>query len=171
MTTISWGQFNAITGTASKGGSEDHQLGFGLNYTWPSTGLSCRMGFDNKFKGQASLAFRNYGSYSWSFFGVELNYIVNETDFDFGNLEGFGYAGIGRGTISFKDQYYQTLGLENYNWIGFNVGVGAELFPDAFKNKIGIIGKLGFGSYGTYGVETATAMGLLFGGAVHYYIK
>jgi hypothetical protein len=171
VTTYSWTQINAITASSPKRRSDDHNIGIGLNYTWPSSGISCRIGINDKFKGQVSLAMRNYGIYSWSLLGLEMNYIFNATKLDFGDLEGFGYAGIGRGTISWKDPTYQSLGFENFHWTGFNIGVGAELFPDVLKNKVGIIGKLGFGSYGSYGAETIVATGLLYGGAIHYYIK
>lgn len=171
MSTISWSQLNPISASMPKRRGNDHKFGVGVNYTWPSSGVSCRFGFNEKFKSQVSLAYRNYGVYAWSLIGVELNYIFGESNLGFGDLEGFGYAGIGRGTISWKDPLYQSLGIENYHWTGYNLGVGAELFPDAFKNKIGIIGKLGFGSYGSYGVETVLATGLLYGGAIHFYIK
>ncbi len=170
-TTYTWAQYSSLLASSPKRRGNDHKFGIGLNYTWPSTGVSCRIGFNDKIKSQVSLSYRNYGVYAWSLIGVELNYIFGDSKLGFGDLEGFGYAGIGRGTISWKDPVYQSIGLENYHWTGYNLGVGAELFPDAFKNKVGIIGKIGFGSYGSYGVETIVATGLLYGGAIHYYIK
>ena len=166
-----YSQINAITAKAPSSRGSDHTIGVGFNYMWPSSGISARIGITEKLKSQVSFSYRGYGVYSWSNIGVELNYVFADTQMGFGDLEGFGYGGVGRGTIKWKDPLYQQLGIENFHWFSYNLGVGAEIFPDVFKSKLGIIAKLGFGSYGSYGLTTSVATGLLYGGAIHYYIK
>lgn len=156
--------------TARRRGN-DHKIGVGINYSYPAPGLSARFKIADQIKLQASLSYKNYGLYSWNMIGAEVNYIFKESDTGIGQIDPFGYASFGRGTIKWTDPFLQSLIKENYHWYGWNIGAGAEWYPEFLNENVGIIAKLGFGSYGSYGITAGVATGLLYGGGIHYYFN
>ena len=165
----SFAQSNKIT--ASRRGGSEHKMGVGINYSYPAAGISARFKVADQIKVQGTFSYKNYGTYSWNVIGAEVNYIFKESNTGIGQIDPFGYASFGRGTIKFTDPLLQSLIKENFHWYGWNIGAGAEWFPEILDERIGIIAKLGFGSYGTYGLSTGVRSGLLYGGGIHYYFN
>ncbi len=160
---------NGIESGRSRG--NDHKFGIGVNYSYPAPGVSARIGINDNFKVQASYSFKGYDYYNWSVLGIEANYIFTQSNTSIGQIDPFIYAGFGRGTLKWTDPMIQKIITENYHWNGWNIGGGAEWFPEILDEKLGIIAKLGFGSYGTYGLNTSVATGLIYGGGIHYYFN
>jgi hypothetical protein len=88
----------------------------------------------------------------------------------------FLYLGGGMGVTNWKGDYFWYFGGDwekTQEWIGYNLGIGVEVFPSFFNNNIGITSKIGFGSYATANMYGGSSNGghLMFGGSMFYYIK
>jgi hypothetical protein len=147
-------------------------FGVGINYTYPAPGLSAKYQLSEQLKVQASVFRRSYDfdiyTYTWSMYGVELDYCFKENKIKKGAVSPFLMAGLGRGQVNLSefDEF-------DGSWWAYQVGAGIEWFPKMLDGNLGLTWKLGYGSVGySDGFSDINIRGvLLYGFAAHYYIK
>lgn len=166
----------------------NHQLGMGFNYTSPAPGLSVKLPFSKSNQIQLSYSSREYDwnyfglvgwGYKWKFYGVEyIHRFLNNKGLIGGKhiYVPFVYIGGGLGQTKWNNDYFYYFGGEwerVQDWVGYNLGMGVEVFPAIFNDNIGIVSKLGFGSYASANSFGGSSNGghLLFGGSMFYYLK
>ncbi len=156
-------------------GNGNRTFGIGLNYMFPSPGLSIKFGLTENIKIQATAMYRTYGiggySYSWSMLGAELHYCFNESDLGRGSLLPFVYAGGGRGGLRYDEAF--GFADNTFSWWSYNVGGGLEWFPEILNNNLGFTSKIGYGSIGSGSGFGAVAIkgAFMYGFGIHYYFK
>jgi hypothetical protein len=160
------------SGMASKSSKGKRTFGIGVNYTFPAPGLSAKFAISEKLKLQGSFFRRVYdygfGSYSWSMYGLEADYCFKEDKIKRGSVSPFVFVGGGRGVIDMSE-----IGDYEASFWAYNIGGGLEWYPKFLQNNLGITWKLGYGSIGGSSEFGSVSMRgiLLYGFAIHYYIK
>ncbi len=156
--------FSALNLFAQDG---NRNLGFGIQSSFPTYGLSARVGITDQVLAQAIVAPFSASSgdfgYSVTFYGARGLYRFTESD---RTAVPYAFAGAGliRSTVKMG-----TLGSTSSNMLGWNIGAGVELFP-GFLDNLGASLELGYGAMNVSSLGVSlNAMNFGFG--LHYYVN
>jgi hypothetical protein len=145
----------------------NRNLGFGLQSSFPTYGLSAKIGVSDQLLCQAivapfSSAKSSTFSYTMNFYGVRANYRLSDPE---STLVPYGFVGTGviRSTYNFMGS------KSSSNYLGWNIGAGLEFFPN-FLDNLGASAELGYGSMNINTLGTAVR-GVSLGLGLHYYVK
>lgn len=156
--------FTAFNLSAQDG---NRNIGVGLQSSFPTYGLSARIGITDQILAQAIIApfsssAGDFG-YSINFYGGRGIYRFTESD---RTAVPYAFAGAGliRSTLKLG-----TMGTTSTNMLGWNIGAGLEFFP-GFLDNLGASVELGYGAMnvGTTGISLA---GINYGVGIHYYFN
>ena len=156
--------FSAFQLSAQDG---NRNIGVGIQSSFPTFGLSARVGITDQVMAQAIVAPFSASSgdfgYSVTFYGARGIYRFTESD---RTAVPYAFAGAGliRSTLKMG-----SLGSTSSNMLGWNLGAGLEFFP-GFLDNLGASVELGYGAMnvGTTGISVA---GVNYGVGIHYYFQ
>lgn len=156
--------FSALQLSAQDG---NRNIGVGIQSSFPTFGLSARVGITDQVMAQAIVAPFSASSgdfgYSVTFYGARGIYRFTESD---RTAVPYAFAGAGliRSTLKMG-----SLGSTSSNMLGWNLGAGLEFFP-SFLDNLGASVELGYGAMnvGTTGISVA---GVNYGVGIHYYFQ
>lgn len=156
--------FSAFQLSAQDG---NRNIGIGVQSSFPTFGLSARIGVTEQIQVQPIIAPFSASSgdfgYSVTFFGARGIYRFTETD-RVAVPYGFAGAGLIRSTLKMG-----SLGSQSSNMLGWSLGAGLEFFP-GFLDNLGASVELGYGSMNV-GAAGASISGVTYGVGLHYYIN
>jgi hypothetical protein len=145
----------------------NRNLGFGLQSSFPTYGLSAKIGISDRLLAQAIVApFNSVKStdfgYSVNFFGARGNYRLSDPD---ASVVPFAFAGAGviRSSLNFMGTKSTT------NYLGWSLGAGLEFFP-GFLDNLSASAEIGYGSMNVSSVGV-TVSGISLGIGVHYFVN
>jgi hypothetical protein len=145
----------------------NRNLGFGLQSSFPTYGLSAKIGISDRLLGQAiaapfaSAKSKDFG-YSVNFFGARANYRLSDPD-----ASAVPYAFAGAGIIRSSMTFMGNKTTNSY--LGWNLGAGIEFFP-GFADNLSASAELGYGSMNVNSAGISVS-GLSFGLGLHYYVN
>jgi hypothetical protein len=157
--------FLIVNSTYAQDGNRN--LGFGLQSSFPTYGLSAKFGISEKLLGQvivapfASAKSKDFG-YSVNFFGARANYRLSDPD-----ASAVPYAFAGAGVIRSSMTFMGNKTTNSY--LGWNLGAGIEFFP-GFADNLSASAELGYGSMNVNSAGISVS-GLSFGLGLHYYVN
>lgn len=145
----------------------NRNLGFGLQSSFPTFGLSAKIGISDRLLAQAIVApftsakSKDFG-YSVNFFGARGNYRLSDPD---ASVVPYAFAGAGviRSSLNFMGTKSTT------NYLGWSLGAGLEFFP-GFADNLGVSGELGYGSMNVNSVGVSVS-GISLGIGLHYFVN
>jgi hypothetical protein len=145
----------------------NRNLGFGLQSSFPTYGLSAKIGISDRLLGQAiaapftSAKSKDFG-YSVNFFGARGNYRLSDPD---ASVVPYAFAGAGviRSSLNFMGSKSTT------NYLGWSLGAGLEFFP-GFLDNMSASAEIGYGSMNVSSVGV-TVSGISLGIGLHYFVN
>lgn len=145
----------------------NRNLGFGLQSSFPTYGLSAKIGISDRVLAQAIIApfasakSKDFG-YSVNYFGARGIYRLSDPD---ASVVPFAFAGAGviRSSMNFMGTKSTT------NYLGWSLGAGLEFFP-GFLDNLGVSAELGYGSMNVNSVGVSVSS-ISLGVGLHYFVN
>ncbi len=147
----------------------NHTIGVGLNYGSRNAGFGARIGITENIKVQVMYGNRNYPTVKSTDLIAELDYAMFSTDGLLGFWYPYCFVAFNKGLVSFDKSVFGP--VEDYNWTGWSLGSGVEVFPKFLGKNCGIYIRGAFGSMGSVLEPGTSGYEITYGAGIHYYFK
>ena len=147
----------------------NRRIGIGLNYGSRNAGVAARLGITENFKVQVMYGNRNYSSVKATDLIAELDYYMYGIDGRFGYWYPYSFVAFNKGLIKYDSSTFGP--IEDYNWTGWSIGSGIELFPKFLGKNCGVYVRGAFGSFGSVLEPGTSWYEITYGAGIHYYFK
>jgi hypothetical protein len=144
-------------------------IGIGLNYGSRSAGLGARIGITENFKVQFMYGSKHSSSFKSTDLTAEIDYCMYGKDGVLGYWYPYSFVAFSKGSIAYDSNVFGP--IEDYNWTGWSVGSGVELFPKFLGKNCGIYLRGAFGSFGSFLEPGNSSYEITYGAGIHYYLK